>query len=105
MNPFRLLLVSVLSGVAPAAIAATPRSIQLGTSSNSLLQTFTTLIQALVNFVGGPLAVAITASAILAGAAAWYLAPKDSIVGTILKVIGGGLILLNLAAIIDVLIV
>lgn len=87
-------LLAMLLLVAPGAFATT---VDIGTDgADGPLDGLIQAMQSVMNFLTGPIAVFVLAGSLMVAVALWMFAPKDGMMGGFLRIIAGGIVILNI---------
>ena len=90
-----LLAASLVSGV-----TAAHAGLSISAPTSGPFQKFGEWLQAFVNFIDGPFGLAVVAISIVIAFAVWVFAPKEGIVGPVLRIVVAGIAILNVAALV-----
>ena len=88
------LLLAMLAGFSSCAYAGPP---SIGNGGGSAFGLMRTWIQNFIDFVGGPFGIAAVVVAIILAFLAWSYAPKDGIIGPLVRVVTAGLVVINVS--------
>ena len=96
-----LAMIAGASGVAVAVFAtiATEQAmaqVDIGTTDNEGFALITEWFQAFVDFMEGPMGVAIVVLSLVIAVATWVFAPREGLFGPVIRVAVGALVLLNI---------
>jgi len=88
-----------LAAVAVAGLASAPAwaGYNVGTGGGTTWAQFRTWIQAYIDFMDGPFGTAAVVLSIVIGFAVWIFAPKEGIMGVLVRAAIAGMVILNVA--------
>ena len=69
--------------------------VDIGTSGSAGFATIEKWLQSFVNFMDGPGGLAVVVISVIVAVGAWMFAPKDGMMGPILRVVVGAIVIIN----------
>jgi hypothetical protein len=91
----KTLLAAALAPFAASSVFA--ETVDIGTEgADGPLSGLIDGMQSIMNFFTGPMAVFALAASLMVAVAMWMFAPKEGMMGSILRVIAGGILILNI---------
>lgn len=90
-QPMGLVAFMALMAVSQTVLAAPT----LGSGGGAAFAPLRTWLQNFVDFMAGPFGLAVVILSVILGFAAWAMLPKEGIVGTIMRVVVAGVVIIN----------
>lgn len=93
------LLMSMLGAASllPASAMAQSTNFNIGAASGAQWSQLTIWLQSFVSFINGPFGTAVVVVSVVLAFAAWVFAPKEGIVGPVLRIVTAAIVILNVA--------